>query len=78
MSIERPAFLHRINEDRLFESACPACFEVISKQDCEANLAADEARHLCRELILNEALNHFRSQPVPTRRGSRGRSQQSD
>jgi hypothetical protein len=65
MSIKRPpVFLHRINEDQLFESACPACFEVISKQVCEANLAADEATHLCRELILNEALDHFRSQPV--------------
>ena len=66
MSITRPpVFLHRINEDQLFESTCPACFEVISKQVCEANLAADEAIHLCRELILNEALDHFRSQPFP-------------
>jgi hypothetical protein len=78
MSIERPAFLHRINEDLSFESACPACFEVISIQACEANLAADEARHLCRELILNEALDHFRSQPVPIPLASRRRSQRSD
>jgi hypothetical protein len=60
----RTAFLHRTNESGVFESACPACFEVVSKQVCEADLAADEGSHLCQELILNEALEYFRSEPV--------------
>jgi hypothetical protein len=69
-SEKRTAFLHRTNELGIFESACPACFEVISMQAREADLAAEEARHLCKELILKEALDYFRSQPVLQARGS--------
>jgi len=76
MSDEKPAvFLRRITQDKLFESACSACFEVISTQACEASLAADEAKHRCNELILKEALDYFRFQPVPMMRSSRRRSQ---
>jgi hypothetical protein len=72
---KRTAFLHRTNESGVFESACPACFEVVSKQAREADLAADEGSHLCRELILKEALDYFRSEPVsPTRKRGLQRS----
>jgi hypothetical protein len=56
-----PAFLRRINDRGEFESACPACFDVISTQADETGLAADEANHQCSEMILNETLDYLRS-----------------
>jgi hypothetical protein len=61
---KRFPFLRKTGESGVYESVCPACFEVVSKQACEADLAADEGSHLCQELILKEALDYFRSEPV--------------
>jgi len=63
----RTGFLHRINKDGAYETVCVACMKVISKQATETELEADEATHraLCSELMLNEALDYFRYQPVP-------------
>ncbi len=62
MSSEKPpVFLRRINEYGEYESACPACFDVISTRAREADLEQDEANHRCSEMILNETLDYFRS-----------------
>jgi hypothetical protein len=69
--IEGTVFLHRVDEYGVFESACPGCFEVISRQMSETALAADEERHLCSELILRDTLDFFRTLPVPEPRRPR-------
>jgi hypothetical protein len=57
----RTEFLRGINEFGIFESLCPGCFKVVSLQAHESDLAADETAHLCKDLILKETLDYFRS-----------------
>jgi hypothetical protein len=71
---EQKAFTHRRNKLGVFESVCPACFDVISTQVDEASLAPPELAHRCSEMILQENLDYFRSVPVPTRFGSKLKS----
>lgn len=61
----RTVFVHRVDEFRVFESVCPACFGVISRHMNESQLLADEETHLCKEMILNKTLDYFRTLPVP-------------
>jgi hypothetical protein len=60
-SEKQPVFLRRINEDGVFESICPACFDVVSTQTDEADVAREEAGHRCSEMVLKETLDYFRS-----------------
>lgn len=71
---KNPAFLRRTNDYGEFESVCPACFNVISTQSEETDLAAEEAKHLCSEMILNETLDYFRSHLLVEVRSSRRKS----
>ena len=74
-SHQRPhKFLRRVNELGEIESACGACFEVISRQIDEAEVDRDEAKHLCKEMILHETLEYFRMNLVVEVNQSKRRS----
>jgi hypothetical protein len=66
----RPGFLRRVKECGAIESACPACFEVVSTQQSATDVASDEANHRCGELILKETLDYFRSHLIVERPAS--------
>jgi hypothetical protein len=53
-------FLRRINERGEIESACGACFDVISRHLDEVDVIGDEATHHCQEMDLQETLEYLR------------------
>jgi hypothetical protein len=67
---QRAVFLREVNESGVFESICPACFDVISTQIHEDDLARDEANHRCSEMTLKETLDYFRSHLAVEKRSS--------
>jgi hypothetical protein len=42
-------FIHRENGHVSYESICVKCSETVGRRECESELRAEEAEHMCKE-----------------------------